>query len=175
MMSSGGAGRRLTLRVLFVGWLVPACSSGEAPAPTSPPASYLAAEAVIRTSCAFVRCHGGPTRGGAGLWYSQTGSIREPLVNVPACEYDKMMRVKPGDVANSWMITKLEAPQDPQTHAIAFSPQADWVPNPACGLDPNGASGRFGLRMPETGMFQLDADSIAKLVAWISAGAPGPD
>jgi hypothetical protein len=29
--------------------------------------------------------------------------------------------------------------------------------------------------MPETGMYQLDPDSIAKLVAWIEAGAPGPD
>jgi hypothetical protein len=86
-----------------------------------------------------------------------------------------MMRVKPGDVASSWIIVKLEAPQDPQTHAISFTPAPDWAPNPACGLDPSGASGRFGLRMPLTGMFQLDADSLAKLVAWIEAGAPGPD
>jgi len=137
------------------------------------PASYLAAESVIRTQCAFVRCHGGPTRGGAGLWFDQTGSIRSPLVNVPACEYNKMTRVKPGDVFNSWMIIKLSAPQDPETHAISFSPESDWMPNPTCGLAPADASGRFGLRMPMTN-FQLDPDDFAKLTAWIAEGAPGP-
>jgi hypothetical protein len=139
------------------------------------PASYLAAESVIRASCAFVRCHGGPTRGGAGLWFGQTQSIRGPLVNVPACEYDKMMRVKPGDLANSWVMTKLTAPQDPQTHVLAFSPAADWVPAAGCTIDTTDASGRFGLHMPETGNFELDPDSLSKLVAWIEAGAPGPD
>ena len=140
------------------------------------PASYLAAESVIRTSCAFVRCHGGPTRGGAGLWFGP-GSIRGPLVNVSACEDPDMMRVRPGDPSNSWVRIKLEAPQDPETHAIEFSPPADWVPDPACGpgLDPTDASGRFGLRMPATGTFQLDGDGLAKLVSWIEAGAPGPD
>lgn len=140
------------------------------------PESYLAAESVIRTSCAFVRCHGGPTRGGAGLWFGP-GSIRGPLVNVSACEDPKMMRVRPGDPANSWVGIKLEAPQDPDTHAIEFSRPADWVPDPACGpgLDPTDASGLFGLRMPATGTFQLDTDSLAKLLSWIEAGAPGPD
>jgi hypothetical protein len=142
------------------------------------PASYLAAEAVIRTSCAFVRCHGGPVRGGADLWYGQTTSIRGPLVNVVACEYSKMMRVAPGDPAQSYMMIKLLAPQDPQSHMISFTPAPDWVPNPDCvGLPPPEADGggRFGFRMPETGMFQLDSDSVAKLAAWIEAGAPGPD
>jgi hypothetical protein len=140
------------------------------------PESYLAVESIIRTSCAFVRCHGGPVQGGAGLWFGATTSVRRPLVNVPSCEYDKMMRVKPGDVANSWVITKLEAPQDPETHFISFSPQSDWVPNSCPGLVPTDAGeGRFGFRMPETGMYQLDPDSIAKVVAWIEAGAPGPD
>jgi hypothetical protein len=139
------------------------------------PESYLAAESVIRSSCAFIRCHGGAVRGGAGLWFGQSQSIRGPLVNVPACEYDKMMRVKPGDLANSWMLIKLTAPRDPQTHAISFSPRPDWVPNPGCGLDPSDGGGRFGLGMPQTGIFELDPDSLAKLVAWIEAGAPGPD
>ena len=121
------------------------------------PASYLAAESVIRASCAFVQ------------------SIRGPLVNVPACEYDKMMLVKPGDLANSWVMTKLTAPQDPQTHVLAFSPAADWVPAASCTIDTTDASGRFGLHMPETGNFELDPDSLSKLVAWIEAGAPGPD
>jgi hypothetical protein len=138
------------------------------------PESYLAAESVVRTSCAFIRCHGGATRGGAGLWFGATQSIRGPLVNVPACEYDKMMRVKPGDVANSWVMSKLEAPQDPQTHALMFTPQPGSVPNLSCGQDPTDAGFPYGLRMPAT-TFQLDSDSIAKLVAWIEAGAPGPD
>jgi len=139
------------------------------------PASYLAAESVIRSSCAFIRCHGGAVQGGAGLWFGQTTSIRAPLVNVPACEYDKMMRVKPGDVANSWVMVKLGAPQDPQTHFISFTPQSDWISNACPGLIPTDGGGRFGYRMPETGMYQLDPDSLAKLVAWIEAGAPGPD
>ncbi len=139
------------------------------------PASYLAAESVIRTSCSFVRCHGGPVRGGASLWFGYNESIRVPLVNVPACEYDKMMRVKPGDLANSWIIRKLESPADPQTHAIAFSPEPGWVPNGNCNLGSIDAGGRFGTRMPQTGTYQLDPDSLAQLVAWIEAGAPGPD
>jgi hypothetical protein len=184
---------------VVTGWVLPGCSSGEPAAPIEhvldptagdgtidagdaaaydAPESYLAAEAVIRTSCAFVRCHGGPTRGGADLWYGQTTSVRGPLVNVVACEYSKMMRVAPGDPANSWMMIKLLSPQDPKSHMISFSPAPDWVPNPNCvGLVPPDADGggRFGFRMPETGMFQLDSDSIAKLAAWIEAGAPGPD
>jgi hypothetical protein len=140
------------------------------------PASYLAAESVIRTSCAFIRCHGGAVQGGAGLWFGQTTSIRGPLVNVPACEYDNMMRVKPGDVANSWIMVKLGAPQDLQTHFISFSPEAGWVSSNSCpGLIPTDGGGQFGYRMPETGMYQLDSDSLAKLVAWIEAGAPGPN
>lgn len=139
------------------------------------PASYLAAESVIRTSCAFIRCHGGDVQGGAGLWFGQTTSIRGPLVNVPACEYDTMMRVKPGDVANSWIMVKLGAPQDPQTHFISFAPDASWTSNSCPGLIPTDGGGEFGYRMPETGMYQLDSDSLAKLVAWIEAGAPGPN
>ncbi len=95
-------------------------------------------------------------------------------MNVPACEYNKMMRVKPGDTASSWVLWKLQSPQDPETHEIAFSPDPDWVPNASCNLPADDAGGRFGLRMPAT-TFQLDADSLAKLVAWIQAGAPGPD
>jgi hypothetical protein len=194
MRPGDGAGRRCawpcsTRAALAVGLALQACSSGEAGAPTADsaeaatrdasddaPASYLAAESVIRTSCAFVRCHGGPVAGGAGLWFAQTGSIRGPLVNVPACEYDKMMRVAPGDPARSWVMIKLQSPQDPATHAIAFTPQPDWVPTAGCNVveTPDGG-GRFGDRMPETGMYQLDSDSLAALVAWIEAGAPGPD
>jgi hypothetical protein len=159
------------------------CSSGGADAPDADavdaavdvPATYVAAEAVVRASCAFVRCHGGPVRGGAGLWFPPTGSIRGPLVNVKACEYDKMMRVKPGDLANSWMIKKLTSPQEPGTHALVFSPEADWTPNAACDLDPTDASGRFGTHMPQTGNYELDEDSLAKLEAWVEAGAPGPN
>jgi hypothetical protein len=201
MRPPAGDARRVTPWALAWGCIPLACSSGEAAAPSFDALSlsgagardagldgpgegaihganvapeYLAAESVIRTQCAFVRCHGGEVRGGAGLWYGQDASIRGPLVNVPACEYDMMMRVKPGDVANSWIVTKLEASQDPQTHAIDFTPQPGWVQNPACGLPPGDAGGRFGLRMPMT-TFQLDSDSIAKLTAWIAAGAPGPD
>jgi hypothetical protein len=160
-----------------------ACSTGEgssedaadAAVDGDAPESYRAAEAVIRTSCAFVRCHGGPVQGGAGLWFGETTSIRRPLVNVRSCEYDKMMRVKPGDVAHSWVMVKLGAPRDPQTHFISFSPESDWVPSSCPGLLPTDGGGRFGYGMPETGMYQLDPDSIAKLVAWIEAGAPGPD
>jgi hypothetical protein len=111
----------------------------------------------------------------AGLWFDPYGSIRGPLVNVPACEYDTMVRVKPGDPANSWMVVKLTAPQDPATHAIQFSPAADWVPAASCGLDPGDAGGRFGVRMPETDNYQLDPTSLAQLVDWIEAGAPGPN
>ncbi|HLK39662.1 MAG TPA: hypothetical protein VKU41_23060 [Polyangiaceae bacterium] len=139
------------------------------------PASFLAAQSVIQTSCTFVRCHGGPFMLAAGLWFDPYGSIRGPLVNVPACEYDRMMRVTPGDPANSWMVVKLTALQDPVTHAIEFSPEAGWAPVASCGLDPGDAGGRFGLRMPETDNYQLDPTSLAQLIDWIEAGAPGPN
>jgi len=185
MRAPGGGARRLARRpwVAAFGLTMLACSTGEgsgedatdAAVDAAAPESYREAESVIRTSCAFVRCHGGPVQGGAGLWFGESTSIRGPLVNVPACENDKMMRVKPGDVANSWVMVKLRAPRDPQTHFISFSPQSDWVPKVCPGLLPTDGGGRFGYGMPETGMYQLDPDSIAKLVAWIEAGAPGPD
>ena len=147
----------------------------EAPDWADAPASFLAAQSVIQTSCTFVRCHGGPFMLAAGLWFDPYGSIRGPLVNVPACEYDRMMRVAPGDPANSWMVVKLTASQDPVTHAILFSPEAGWAPVASCGLDPGDAGGRFGIRMPETDNYQLDPTSLAQLIDWIEAGAPGPN
>jgi hypothetical protein len=185
MRAPGGGARRLARRpwVAAFGLSMLACSTGEgsgedaadAAVDGDAPESYRAAESVIRTSCAFVRCHGGPVQGGAGLWFGETTSIRRSLVNVRSCEYDKMMRVKPGDVAHSWVMVKLRAPRDPQTHFISFAPESDWVPGSCPGLLPTDGGGRFGYGMPETGMYQLDPDSIAKLVAWIEAGAPGPD
>jgi hypothetical protein len=94
---------------------------------------------------------------------------------VPACEYDRMKRVAPGDPDQSFLLVKLEAPfKGPGTHEIAFTPAPDWSPT-ACNVPSSDGQPGFGLRMPETGTFQLEPEKIAKLRSWIRAGALGPD
>jgi uncharacterized protein (TIGR03118 family) len=125
-----------------------AASSGEAtatlangtPAPTVTLAQ-LQAE-VFTPRCNV--CHDGSSPpGGAlpGAMNLGAGSSYASLVNVASLEQPTLMRVKPGDPDNSYLVRKLE-----------------------------GAAGITGSRMPLGGPF-LDAVTIARVRAWIAAGA----
>jgi hypothetical protein len=119
-------------------------------------------------SCAFVSsCHGGTGPGKANLNFKEGADLIETLVNVPACENDSMMRVKPGDPEHSWIWIKLTAEADPNTGMIS----PGGTPSKCTGV-----STGFGTRMPQvSGFAKLSDDKLAIVKAWIEAGAPGPE
>lgn len=89
-------------------------------------------------------CHDGSSAPGGALPGSMNlgaGSSVASLVGVASQEQPALMRVKPGDPDNSYLVRKLE-----------------------------GAAGISGARMPFGGPF-LDAAAIARVRAWIAAGA----
>jgi len=90
-------------------------------------------------------CHNGSNPPGGALPGSQdlrAGKSFASLVNVASQEQPALMRVKPGDPANSYLIRKLE-----------------------------GAAGISGSQMPLGGPF-LDQATIDKVKSWIASGAP---
>jgi uncharacterized protein (TIGR03118 family) len=90
-------------------------------------------------------CHNGSNAPGGALPGSQdlrAGHSFASLVNVASQEQPALMRVKPGDPANSYLIQKLE-----------------------------GAAGISGSQMPLGGPF-LDQATIDKVKSWIASGAP---
>jgi mono/diheme cytochrome c family protein len=90
-------------------------------------------------------CHNGSNAPGGALPGSQdlrAGHSFASLVNVASHEQPALMRVKPGDPANSYLIQKLE-----------------------------GAAGISGSQMPLGGPF-LDQATIDKVKSWIASGAP---
>jgi mono/diheme cytochrome c family protein len=89
-------------------------------------------------------CHNGSNPPGGALPGSQdlrAGSSFASLVNVASLEQPTLMRVKPNDAANSYLIQKLE-----------------------------GAAGITGQRMPLGGPY-LDQATIDQITSWIAAGA----
>jgi len=90
-------------------------------------------------------CHDGSNPPGGALPGSQdlrAGHTHASLVGVASLEQPTLMRVKPGDPANSYLVHKLEG-------AVSIS----------------------GSRMPLGGPF-LDAATIDKVKSWIASGAP---
>ncbi|MGE5337463.1 MAG: TIGR03118 family protein [Gemmatimonadota bacterium] len=90
-------------------------------------------------------CHNGSQPPGGSLPGSQNltaGNSFASLVNVPSLEQPSLLRVKPGDPDNSYLIRKLE-----------------------------GTAGISGSRMPLGGPF-LDQATIDQVRSWIAAGAP---
>jgi uncharacterized protein (TIGR03118 family) len=90
-------------------------------------------------------CHNGsqPASGGLpGSMDLRSGSSFASLVNVASLEQPTLMRVKPGDAANSYVIHKLE-----------------------------GTPGIAGARMPLFGP-ALDQATIDQVQSWITSGAP---
>ena len=90
-------------------------------------------------------CHNGSNPPGGTLPGSQdlrAGNSFASLVNVASLQQSSLMRVKPGDPANSYLIQKLE-----------------------------GAATITGQRMPAGGPF-LDQATIDQVKSWIASGAP---
>ena len=158
------------------------------PAPLEP--TYENVLNVVDRSCGTDSrsCHGG-ARGNAdlnfGLLLDEGRPITEALVNVPACQYDLLDRIEPGDPDRSWLFIKLSAAHDADGN-IEFTPDESWDPGIERRMDgtfppsecPNVEDGEltFGQIMPEnTGNPRpLPNREIELFREWILAGAPGP-
>jgi len=122
---------------------------------TSPVVSVTVANVIAATTLTELQtlvftpkcssCHDGSNAPGGLLPGSQdlrSGHTYASLVGVASLELPALMRVKPGDAANSYLVQKLE-----------------------------GAAGISGSRMPLGGPF-LDQATIDKVKSWINSGAP---
>ena len=116
--------------------------------PTPPPAPTVSfSRDILRIftnngakTCAQVGCHGGANpQLGQNL---EAASAYASIVNVPSVEKPSLLRVKPGDAANSYLFQKI-----------------------------TGAPGIAGSQMPLAGG-PLAASDIALIQQWINAGAP---
>jgi hypothetical protein len=137
---------------------------------------YAQVEAIIRRSCAYERCHGGALIG-AGLDLARGRDYRAALLDRPACEYERMALVEPGEPERSWLMVKLTAPyrglDDPYALYIEFEPAADWDPSQrACPDQTDDGAPLFGQRMPLTAPNMLPDEDLAAIRSWIEAGAP---
>jgi hypothetical protein len=159
-----------------------ATSSGDdasmAAQPQDDSPSYAAVAAIFRRSCGFARCHSPPVLGG-GLNFAREVDYHPQLVGVPACEYDRMKRVEPGQPERSWLMVKLTAAVRPSSDKygtyIEFEPASDWDPSQRprlCRLDSESGEPLFGWRMPATTPNMLREDEIEVIRAWIADGAP---
>jgi hypothetical protein len=133
-------------------------------------------ESILTRSCAYERCHSGALIGGA-LDLSRGRDYRAALVSVPACQYERMARVEPGDPERSWLMVKLTAEfrdrDDPYAYYIHFTPAPDWDPNErACRDQTDDGTPLFGQRMPLTAPNMLPAQELDTIAAWIASGAP---
>jgi hypothetical protein len=138
-------------------------------------AAYARVQAILEKSCAYERCHSGAIIGGA-LNLTRGSDYAAALIGVPACEYERMARVAPGDPEHSWLMLKLSATVrpvgDPYADYILFQPDADWDPQRrACPDQTDDGTPLFGQRMPLTAPNRLPDDELEVVRAWIAAGA----
>jgi hypothetical protein len=148
----------------------------DAGAPADRPESYLAVADIVQRSCAYARCHDGPILGGS-LRFARGSDFAEPLVDIDACEYEGMKRVKPFDPEHSWIMVKLtadfRAQGDPYADYINFDPGPDWDPTRrGCRDQTDEGIPLFGQRMPATAPNMLPNSDLDLIRAWISEGAP---
>jgi len=125
---------------------------------------------VIERSCTFSNvCHGDPA-GKADLnFMAAAGDITTVLNDVPACQYDLMPRVDPGNPDNSWLMVKLDWMHDAEG-VLQFTPADDWM---SSATDPDCES--FGRIMPLNAMpTPLPTSEVELFREWIRIGAPGP-
>lgn len=153
----------------------PSDADSDASSPVTNPL-YAEVEDILTRSCAYTRCHSGAIIGGA-LELTRGTDYWATLVDIPACEYERMKRVEPGDPEHSWLMVKLTAPfrdrDDPNADYIYFDPPADWDPGVrACRDETEDGTPLFGQRMPTTVPNMLPADEIEAIREWIAAGAP---
>lgn len=116
-------------------------------------------------SCAVASCHGAAAE--AGLNLKSDADLATLLVGVPACEAPNFKLVEPGDPERSWLWIKLTAPMSSNITGDLKTDPSWGEPGKNCGG--NG----FGKRMPRVSPYTLSADELAKIRAWIEAGAPG--
>jgi len=158
--------------------------------PESLEPTYDNIEETVQITCgsSSSSCHGG-ARGNAQLNFQALldmgAPVSDALVDVPACEYDLLDRVVPGDPDNSWLWIKLT-----QAHAddglLLFEPDPSWDPGIEPRMDgtyppsicPNVDDGElnFGSLMPQNvgRPSPLPNNRLNLFRDWIEAGAPGP-
>jgi len=140
---------------------------------------YASVRDIIDRTCAYERCHSGVPIG-AGLPLPTGADHAKALVGVPSCQYPLMLRVKPGDPDNSWIMIKLTAPfrpsADPYANYILFEPPADWDASQRdCRDQTEDGTPLFGQRMPLTAPNMLPEEELETIRSWILAGAPTAD
>jgi hypothetical protein len=112
-----------------------------------PPVSLASIrESVFQGSCSFQACHDAQfPAGGLDL----TGDVRAQLVDQPVLSYPTdLRRVVPGDPDRSWLYRVLSE------------------------CEPTDGNGRVVAHMPRNAPALLDPALVAKVRAWIAAGAP---
>jgi hypothetical protein len=113
-------------------------------------------------------CHNNTAK--AMLDFTAMPDLTALLVNVPACEAQGMVRVKPGDPVNSWLWIKLVGPDDASgniTHAATPQNCSGATPGTTGVLMPWGAK----TSDPKT---MLAPAQLFTICSWITDGAPGP-
>jgi hypothetical protein len=138
-----------TANKLYVNVITPAAPNGairgQITTASTPPAPPPAAPTLTQLkSSAFTVCGGCHTGGGTSLPASMDltpANIYASIVGVTSVEKPALMRIKPGDPDNSYVVLKLE-----------------------------GAAGISGARMPFGGPY-LDQATIDQVRAWVTAGA----
>lgn len=121
---------------------------------TPPPATYSFTTDVMpifQTSCAFSGCHGSMGAPAAGMDLgADAAQVYANIVNVASTEYPAMVRIKPGDPANSYLLHRV----DDDANTL-----------PGC------TSVACTELMPQDGL-PLAATDLATIRGWISEGAP---
>jgi hypothetical protein len=127
--------------------------------PSSPQISFSTeVMPIFRSSCGLASCHGSVTSPQAGIYLGNTtlaGSASDDsqvyanLIDVASADYPSMERVKPGDLANSYLLHRID--------------------NDACTL-PNCTTTACAELMPQ-GSPQLGISDLNTVRAWIAQGA----
>lgn len=155
---------------------------------TTPP-TYESVLGIVATSCATgSSCHGG-AEGQADLSFTAAvrgeADLRDVLLSVPSCQYDRMPRIDPFRPDNSWLYFKLVGAHD-EFGSLNFEPDPGWDPGivrdadgryplSVCPLTQDGEI-IFGSLMPFAATpTPLSQDQITVFRDWIARGAPGPD
>jgi hypothetical protein len=135
---------------------------------------YAQVEQILDNSCAKQVCHGEMVAN--GHMNLMAGDMRAMLVDVPACEYERMMRVQPGKPEQSYIMLKIAGPVRFRGYAdfVDFTPAPGWTPTtPECSGQFDDGSPWFGLHMPPADTTTIEPADIEVLRSWIAAGAPG--
>jgi hypothetical protein len=149
-------------------------SCGEAGAALDDSALGAEVERIVQSSCAFQTCHGFMVAN-ARMDLMKNGA-HAAWVDVAACEYDHMLRVKPGHPEQSWVMVKLSGPVHFEQYAdfIDFTPDADWRAGASGCTSSQFDDGRiwFGTRMPPQDTSSIASEDIETIRTWIARGAP---